>query len=84
MAGGKPLHVKLTMKLRAAELLKEEYPLAKELIHPDRNGHFIFEGTVNGFEAISRFILGLMDEVEVLEPPDLKAYLNRKIKNKNF
>jgi len=84
VAGGKPLHVKLTMKLRAAELLKEEYPLAKELIHPDRNGHFIFEGTVNGFEAISRFILGLMDEVEVLEPEELREFLNGKMESRRF
>ena len=79
-----PVKVKLTMKLRAAELLKEEYPLAKELIHPDRNGHFIFEGTVNGFQGVSRFILGLMDEIEVLEPTELKGFLNNKIKNRRF
>lgn len=84
VAGDNPVKVKLTMKLRAAELLKEEYPLSKDLIRPDGNGHFIFEGTVNGFQAVSRFILGLMDEIEVLEPEELKGFLNDKVKNRRF
>lgn len=84
VAGDNPVEVKLTMKLRAAELLKEEYPLSKDLISQDGKGNYIFEGTVNGFQGVSRFILGLMDEVEVLEPPELKTFLNEKIKNRRF
>ena len=84
LAGDNPTPVKIKMSLRATELLKEEYPLSKELVRLDGGNRFIFEGTVNGFQGVSRFILGLMDEVEVLEPEELKEFLNDKIKNRRF
>jgi|AntRauTorckE6833_2_1112554.scaffolds.fasta_scaffold08082_4 predicted DNA-binding transcriptional regulator YafY len=84
VAGDNPVYVKIKMRLRAAELLKEEYPLATKAITPYGKEHYIYEGRVNGFDAVSRFTLGLMDEVEVLEPEELKDFLNAKIERRMF
>jgi predicted DNA-binding transcriptional regulator YafY len=76
--------VKLLLSLRARNLLIEEYPLSEKYIHKLENGKYLFENWVAGYEGISRFVLGLSDEIVVLEPMALKKYLNNKIINKIF
>ncbi|MEM0997594.1 MAG: transcriptional regulator [Bacteroidota bacterium] len=77
--GGDPWQVKLRMSMRAARLMKEEYPLAAPHIIKEDFKYYLFEGTCNSFIAIGRFILGLIDEIEILDPPELKDYLREKI-----
>ena len=36
---------------------------------------YIFKGPVNGFKGVGRFIMGLIDEVVVVNPRALKDYL---------
>jgi len=81
---GNKIRVKVEMSMRARNLLIEEYPLSEKDITPIGNNKFIFDSYVCNFMGIGRFVLGLMDEVEVIEPEDLKKYLNDKIKNKVF
>lgn len=80
--GGEPVEVKLRMSMRAAHLMKEEYPLSSPYIVKEDAKHYLFSGQCNSFVAIGRFVLGLIDEIEVLNPKELKTYLNQKIKAK--
>lgn len=70
--------VKLKLSLRAKHLLIEEYPESESYI----KGR-IFKADVNGFEGVGRFVLGLYEEIEVLESKSFKQYLTRKLEKMN-
>ncbi|KAF5064222.1 WYL domain protein [anaerobic digester metagenome] len=75
------LPVKLTMSLRAASLLTEEYPLAeKHLQHLDDN-HWILKTNVCSYDGVGRFVSGLLDEMKCIEPEDFRKFIIRKIEN---
>ena len=76
--------VKLKLSLLAYNLLCEEYPMAKEYITTLSDKEYIFETTVCSYAGVSRFVLGLMDEIEVLETKEFKYYLHQKIFQKKF
>ncbi len=84
ISGIEQVTVSLRMSMRAANLLTEEYPVAEEYIKEFTDNEYLFEGWVCSFEGISRFILGLMDEVKVVGPLELIEYLNQKIERKIF
>ncbi|MCK9269416.1 MAG: WYL domain-containing protein [Bacteroidales bacterium] len=71
--------VKLMLTMRAYNLLTEEYPLAAKYLTSQPGNRWLFDGWVCGFEGIGRFVLGLCEEVEIIEPDSLKAYLQKKV-----
>ena len=76
----KQVRVKLKLSLRACNLLREEYPLSEKYLTKQDDNTWLFEAPVSGFEGVGRFVLGLCDETEVLEPESLKLFLANKIK----
>ena len=84
ISGNEQIAVSLLMTMRAANLLTEEYPMAEAFIKACGGNEYIFEGWVTGYEGVGRFILGLMDEVTVIGPEELKEFLNRKVEGKKF
>lgn len=81
---GEPWNIKLRMSMRAARLLQEEYPLAAPHVFKEDYKHYLFEATCKSFLVVGRFILGLIDEIEVLEPQELKTYLSEKLEKRQF
>lgn len=73
--------VKLRLSIRACELLKEEYPLAEKYISPNNEHEFVFEAPVCSFDGVGRFVMGLCHEVQVLEPQELKKFIQKRAKN---
>ena len=73
--------VKLKLGLRASSLLVEEYPLAEKYLSPlpDDNTHCILDTLVCGYEGIGRFVIGLLDDVEILEGDGLKEFLRNRM-----
>ncbi|MFO7878691.1 MAG: WYL domain-containing transcriptional regulator [Bacteroidales bacterium] len=84
MAGGEKVQVIIEMSLRAASLLKEEYPLSEKNIVQLADDKYRFQADLYGFEGISRFALGLMDEVSIIKPESLRQHLNDKMKKHTF
>lgn len=74
MSGEKPVHVRLALTLRARNLLLEEYPLSGEHIK-EEDGRWIFDGKVMRLEGVGRFVMGLLDQVEILEGEELWDYM---------
>ncbi|WP_291862313.1 YafY family protein [Marinilabilia sp.] len=72
--------VKLKLSLRACELMKEEYPLAENYITPTEDNSFLFEAPVCSFDGVGRFTIGLCHEIEILEPPELKTFITKRMK----
>lgn len=73
------LPVKVNMTLRAASLLTEEYPLAEKYLQRIDDNHWILETEVCGYEGIGRFVTGLLNEVEAIEPEEFRLFLANKI-----
>ncbi|MBE6223785.1 MAG: WYL domain-containing protein [Bacteroidales bacterium] len=73
--------VKLKLGLRAASLLVEEYPLGEKYLSPlpDDPSHFILDTWVCGYEGVGRFVLGLLDDIEIIEGDGLKAFLKERM-----
>ncbi|PKP53188.1 MAG: hypothetical protein CVT92_05590 [Bacteroidetes bacterium HGW-Bacteroidetes-1] len=79
LTGDQPFYVELLLSQRARQLLCEEYPDAVTcLTIKGKKNHFC--GEVYALEGVGRFVLGLLDEIKVIEPQALKEYLKEKIK----
>ncbi|MBN1199699.1 MAG: transcriptional regulator [Bacteroidales bacterium] len=83
ISGKQKIPVVLSLTMRAASLLAEEYPQSEEFIRPHPGSGFLFNGWVSNFEGIGRFVLGLPGEVEVIKPVSLLIYLRQRL-NKKF
>lgn len=83
ISSGDTVEVILKMSLRAYLLMREEYPLSVSYLTKDDDA-YVFKGPVKGFSGISRFILGLLQEIEVIGPESLKHYLNKILQDKKF
>jgi predicted DNA-binding transcriptional regulator YafY len=76
----KQLPVKLKLSIRACELLKEEYPLAENFIKPINNNEFVFKTEVCSYEGVGRFVMGLYNEITILESNGLKKFIAERAK----
>lgn len=80
MHSAESFHICLWLSQRAANLLQEEYPLARNYITKTHNNRYLLDTKVCGFEGVSRFVLGLYDEIEVVDGQEFKEYLQYKVK----
>lgn len=74
---GEKFQVELILTLKAYILLKEEYPKIEKHIKKDKNSavyHLNIE--VNNPKPVTRFILGLKDEIVVVGSNEFREYLN--------
>lgn len=83
MHGTQRFPVRLRLSVRAASLLQEEYPLSTPFLKEVDGGYFLLETEVCRFEGVTRFILGLYDDIEILGGDDLRAHMQYKIKMLN-
>jgi proteasome accessory factor C len=83
-SGDKEIDISFTMSRIAYNLLIEEYPISDEFIKEINDDTYIFNGWVSNYIGVGRFILGLMDEINLIEPKKLREFLNAKVSKKNF
>jgi proteasome accessory factor C len=75
MTGSEDIEVCLGLSKRARYLLEEEYP---ETLGCITKTHDVYEyvGVVHSLKGVGRFVMGLMDEVQVIKPKDLVNYIH--------
>ena len=71
--------VKLRLDRLSCNILKEEYPVSEKYITQEDDEHWIFETDVCSFKGIGRFVLGLYENIEVLESDEFVDFLKEKI-----
>lgn len=81
ISGEKKMPIVLKLNMRAANLLKEEYPLAEEQMEKIDDNYWLLKTEVSGLEGVGRFILGLFDDIEIIESKKLKQYISDKTLN---
>lgn len=70
--------VKLKMSMVAATLLIEEFPLSEQYIKQLSENVFILTCNVYDYQGVGRFVLGLCNEVEVIDSPEFLSFLDEK------
>ncbi len=76
--------LKLRLSLRAANLIKEENPGSHEFLSRESAKDYLFEGPVRSFAGVGRFVLSLLDEVEIVGPEKFKEFIEKKIKERRI
>lgn len=71
--------IKLKLGLRASSLLLEEFPLAEKELRKISDNEYILETNVCSYEGAGRFVLGLLDDIEVIESNEFKEFLKKRI-----
>jgi predicted DNA-binding transcriptional regulator YafY len=71
--------VELLLSLRAYILLKEEYPGTLQFIKKTRNS-YILSTSVNEAKPVIRFVMGLLDEIEILGSDEFQEYVLEYVK----
>jgi predicted DNA-binding transcriptional regulator YafY len=57
----------------------EEYPESRNHITQEDNQHWILDLEVVSYLGIGRFVLGLFEDIEILENEEFKDYIAQKI-----
>lgn len=76
MIGPARIHVKLELGMLSHNLILEEYPLSEKHITQIAPEHWLLETDVTNLHGIGRFIAGLLDDIRIIEPLELKTYLS--------
>jgi len=76
--------VEFHLNLRAKNLLIEEYPLAEKYLTQGSNNQFVFKASVAKYEGPGRFVLGIMEDIELGGDEGFLEYLKIKINKCQF
>jgi predicted DNA-binding transcriptional regulator YafY len=74
------LPVTLRLGMAAANLLIEEFPLAEKHLSKEDETHWFFSADVCRYEGIGRFVIGLLDDIEIVDSPEFEDFLAKKMK----
>ncbi len=81
MSSSESIPVTLHMSMRAANLLKEEYPLAEKYLSVLPDHRFELRTNVCNMQGIGRFVMGLLPEIRIIDSPLLEQYIHEQIKH---
>jgi predicted DNA-binding transcriptional regulator YafY len=73
--------VKLKMGLRSASLLVEEYPLSEKQLTKISDNEWLFDTQVCSYDGIGRFVMGLLEDIAIVDSPDFSTFIEKKIKD---
>lgn len=83
MHGFNEYKVSLKLGVKAASLLKEEFPLSEQSLieHRDNDNNIFYtiDTKVSSFEGVGRFVLGLLDDIEVIGSDEFIEFLRNRI-----
>jgi predicted DNA-binding transcriptional regulator YafY len=73
--------IELEMSMRAYLLLKEEFPMSTAFIKhiPDMDKYY-FKANVQSFQAPGRFVMGFLEEVQVLGSKEFIRFIQKVVK----
>lgn len=79
MHGTQRHRVRLELGLLAYNLLCEEYPLAERDVKPLGRGRWSLDTEVAGMAGVGRFVVGLLDDIRIVDSPELTGYIREYI-----
>ncbi len=79
MNGERALDVTLEMGLLAKNLLVEEYPLSERDLSEVTDGVWQLRTQVASYVGVGRFVMGLMEDIDVVESEGLREYIREYV-----
>ena len=76
--------VVLRLGMLAHNLLLEEYPLAERDLRQEGESSWLLDTEVCNYAGAARFVLGLADDIEVVESEEFRTYLRDKVAELSF
>lgn len=77
---GLPFDIDIRLNLRAFVLLKQEYPMvASSVKQESKTSYYRLKTSINNPKPIIRFVLGLLDDVEIIGSVEFKDYLKNYV-----
>lgn len=67
--------VKLELGMLSHNLLLEEYPLAEQYLTQIGEERWLLDTEIADYAGVARFVVGLMDDVRIVDSPDLESYI---------
>lgn len=83
MMGFEQHRVQLRVGLLARNLLIEEYPLSERDLRPLDDNHWLLDTMVCNYIGIGRFVMGLSEDIEIIDSPDFEQYVRKEVKALN-
>ena len=80
-SGEERFPVTLILGQLSMSLLVEEYPGASALLKQQEDGRFLLKTEVCNYKGIGRFVMGLIDDIEIVDSPDFVEYLRGKVED---
>lgn len=77
MNGQRRFRVRLELGILAYNLLLEEYPLAERDLRECGKSKWMLDTEVAGYAGVGRFVAGLLDDIRIVDTPELEEYLHR-------
>ncbi len=74
VSGDERHRVRLRLGMMARNLLLEEYPLAEQELSCEGE-YWVLDTYVASYAGVGRFVVGLMDDIEILDTPALEQYV---------
>lgn len=75
------MRVKLKLGMRSANLLMEEFPLSIKKLNKLTNNEWILDTEVCSYYGVGRFVMGLLEDIEIIDSPEFLSYIQERIKN---
>ena len=67
--------IKISLGRLAYNLILEEYPLSEKYITQRDESHWTLECKVANLQGVARFVVGLLDDIDISNSPELKQYI---------
>lgn len=75
MHGQTRCRVQLELGMLSYNLLCEEYPLAERDVSALGRNRWLLDTQVAGMAGVGRFVVGLLNDIRIVESPELKGYI---------
>lgn len=79
MTGFEQHRVQLRLGMLAHNLLLEEYPLSERDVKPVDSHRWLLDTNVCNYLGVGRFVIGLLDDIEIVDSPEFEAYIVKYI-----
>lgn len=76
--GFEQMRVQLRLGVMSHNLLVEEYPLAERDLKQEDETHWLLDTMVCNYAGIGRFVIGLIEDIEIIDSPGFVEYLREK------
>ena len=80
-SGERRSRVSVLLGQLSRNLLLEEYPAAADFLSQSDGTHWLLEIDVASFRGIGRFVMGLLDDIDVLGNDAFKSYISGKVRS---